>query len=100
MAPQYIRGGMPRKISGTASVTESQIPIMPFGGVTNHVVIKNTGGTNALLVCFDAADVTRGEFWTIAAGGEISWPVETGDVWVKSGAATTTYEIMAFIRRG
>lgn len=100
MAPQYIRGGMPRKISGTASATADQIFIMRYGGVTNHVVIKNTGGTNALLVCFDAVDFSNGEFWTIAAGAEISWPVETGDIWVKAGAATTTYEIMAFIRRG
>lgn len=95
----YVRTGMPRKISGTATVTKTEFKINTLGGVANFIVLKNSGATD-MQFSLSQEDADKNIFWTLAAGATIEWPAEYGSIWVKTASGTTTFEAMNFIRRG
>lgn len=81
--------------SGTATtVAAAVIVTRPIDGlVAGSWAIKNTGGTNSLLVAFDAAGST---FVTVAPGESLGFSdVIISAVEVKSNTSTTTYEWIA-----
>jgi hypothetical protein len=99
MSLQYLRGGIPRYMSGTANATEWSKHEVP-GGVANALVLKNNGSV-VLNVALSEEDAAAGIGWPIPAGETIGpWPAEVASIWTKSASATAGWVAMAFVRRG
>ena len=94
----YLRGGIPRKISGTAVATGWSRHDFP-DGVANFLVFVNNGAV-AVEIALSKEDADAGVGWTIAAGKDIAWPAECASIWVKAASSTAAWVAMAFIRRG
>jgi len=100
MSAIYLRGGLPRKISGSAEVTQwDEFPVC--GGQANAVIVRNTGSTNPLFVAFGREMKDANEGWEVAKSSEtVLLPAEFGSIWVKSTGGATTFEALVFVRRG
>ncbi|MCU0912940.1 MAG: hypothetical protein MUC88_00080 [Planctomycetes bacterium] len=99
MSAMYIRGGIPRFLAGGADATAWSRFEFP-DGPCNSLVFKNTGA-NPLLLALSKEDADAGVGWTVGNGVTVGpWPAESATIWVKATVSTTTWEALAFIRRG
>lgn len=99
MPPIYLRGGLPRKVSGDANTSDwSEYPVP--GGNANAVILKNTGA-NIVLFALSKEMRDKDEGWAVAVSGETTLlPAELGSIWVKSTGGASTFDALVFVRRG
>jgi hypothetical protein len=100
MGATYLRGGLPihiNKSTGSNALEEWQIP----KGQANTLLFRNSGA-NSILVSLDkdSADASPSIGYTVVAGQAIEWPAEIGRFWTRSPAGVSSFEAIAFLRRG
>ena len=94
-----VTGGIPEIIKGSAAVGAWSAHLLRKG-VANGLVLVNTGG-NPLRVAFSVPDRDADVYWTVAGGATMGpWPAEFGGLHVQSTGGVTTFEVIAFVRRG
>lgn len=77
--------------SGTATTTPDLA--VGYNIERRGLTIRNTGSTNNLLIADNSLTLSGGGGFTLGPGENI--PVDhTGEVWVMSSAATTTWEVI------
>lgn len=97
MSAVYLRGGIPRHVTGTTAIATAQQWLWS-GGVANHLWFQNTG-TGAIVLSFTADDAAADRGISVAAGADYLLPAEIADFYTKSAAAET-FQAVVFIRRG
>lgn len=94
----YIKGGLARHVNGSATSSLLMWPIP--GGVANFIRFENTGSNPIVLsLNKDDAEAATQQGVTVAASEVLELPAETKNFWTKS-AAGSTFEAIAFVRRG
>lgn len=107
MSAQYLRGGMPSPLVGTATTTvgQHQIGRPDRGmGISNFLHFENRGA-NDIVLAFSVADMTAGRTITIPTGlgvigNPLSLPVEAANIWVKTLVGAAAFTLLALLRRG
>lgn len=104
MAPSvYLRGGIPRHLSGGASTTVGQWAAS-LEGITNHFHFENLGA-NPIILSFTqaAADAAEGVIIPVGLGvigNPLSLAIEARDFWVQTTVGLSTWTLLALLRRG
>ena len=102
MAPQYLRGGVPRHYNrATANNVLEEWDLQRVGGVANYLRFSVTGA-NDIILSLDksSAEASPSEGTTVAAGATIELPAEIARFWTRSAGGASAFQAIAFIRRG
>lgn len=99
----YIRGGLPVVLNGTATVTPQRFDWRL--GVSNAIFFQNLDTTNDIYLYLSEADKDAARYVLVPAtigtpGNPFSMPLELGEIWVASAAATAAFQAVLAVRRG
>jgi hypothetical protein len=104
MSAMYIRGGLPIHVSRTTAnnaLEEWPIP----GGQANFLIFRNTGANSILLsLNRQNAEAAAAEGYTVGTtlgvDDVLEVPAEIGSFWTLSAVGASSFDAIAFVRRG